>query len=171
MDQVAKFVSSNIVSLIIGLAALVTAFFQWRKSVAEANAFRQQLVSILHHAEGIASELRNIAFLGPDQNQTFSNVNDVRKAVNGAFQNAESLFFGLLETKVGGRSIKTDLDKKYDEWTQLMLEYKMLALKQGLSQAPSQTTVIPAEEPKYLFNDLKKWLLVVKEYIFTTRIY
>ncbi len=165
MDQLLQLLSSNI-SLIIAVAALVTAFFQWRKSVAEANAFRQQLVSILHHAEGVSTNLRSIVFPGPDQNQTFSTVNDVRKAVNGAFQSSEALFFGLLETKVGGKSIKNDLDRKYAQWAELNLDQKMLGVKTVIASNPLvQTTVNTVNnDRRHLLTDLQKLLIIVKNY-------
>lgn len=164
MTEIIKFFGSNI-SLIIGVSALVTAFFQWRRSISEANAFRQQLVSILHHAEGLSSALRSIAYSGPDLNQTFSTVNDVRKAVNSAFQTSEALFFGLLEIKVGGKPIKNDIDRKYAEWAELNLDQKMFVLKRALANNPAPiaenpqnnngSVPVPSTGIKKLLSDIK----------------
>ena len=170
MDQVTIFLTSNvslIVGLVIGVAALVTAFFQWRRSIAEANAFRQQIVSILHHAEGLSTELRTIVFRGPDPDQTFSTVGDVRKAVNAAFQNSEALFFGLLEIKVGGKTIKNDLDKKYAEWVGLNLDQKMGGLRTFLTNNNIPIPVnTPHDNERHLLTDLKEIFIKVKNYLF-----
>lgn len=165
MEQLLSYITSNIIAIIIALASLLTAFVQWRKSISDANSFRQQLISVLHHAEGLSSELRNLVFLGPDQNQTFSSVNDMRKAINSVYQNSESLFFGLLEAKVGGKSLKNDLDKKYDELIRLNLDYKMIPFRNGLSQhAASSTNATSETEKKTFIKDLKRILESIKTY-------
>src|SRR5260221_322922 len=120
------------ITLVLAIVGLITAFFQWRKSKTDAEAFRQQLISIMHHAEGIATELRNIGAMPPLP--SFSSVIDVVKTVNAIHQNTESLFFGLMETKIGGRSLKDDIDSRYSQWVDLEFQRKLWALEQWLSK-------------------------------------
>lgn len=164
MGQLWKILVDNI-PLIIAVTALVTAFFQWRKSLAEANAFRQQIVSILHHVEGISIGLRSIAFPGPVSGQVFSSVSDVTKAVNSIFQSSEALFFGLLETKIDGRPIKNDLDKKYAEWAELNLDQKTMLLKQMVvNNAVMLKKYKPSKPERTLVSDFKSLLGIIKKY-------
>ncbi|TXH06943.1 MAG: hypothetical protein E6R05_00970 [Candidatus Moraniibacteriota bacterium] len=118
--------------LVIALTGLLTAYFEWRKSQNEVRGFKQQLISLLHHAEGVASATRKIQWNARDGKYT--SVGDVASAVESVADNADALFFGLVETKVGGSAIKEDLDGKYSEWADLELERKKLPLKDFLAQ-------------------------------------
>lgn len=116
--------------LLVAVIGLLVAYFNWKRVKEEANSFRQQLISLLHHSEGIATSLRSISYDAKEGK--YSSVNDIGAAINSAAQNADALFFGLIETKVGGISIKNDIDKKYAELADLELERKKLPLKNFL---------------------------------------
>ncbi len=88
----------------------------------------------------------------------------MRKAVNSAFQNSEALFFGLLETKVGGKSVKNELDKKYDEWIRLSLDFKMGFLKQWLAQNPPPVVNVAPREERHFKEDVKNLFGRMKRY-------
>lgn len=118
--------------LFLVIISLITAYFNWRKAKEEANSFRQQLVSLLHHSEGINLSLKSIAW-NATQN-AYTSVKDVAAAINSAEQNAEALFFGLIEAKVGGIPLKNDLDSKYAEWADLELERKKIPLKNFIKE-------------------------------------
>jgi hypothetical protein len=115
-----------ILPIIIAILSLLTALLQWFRSKEETNSFRRQLISILHHAEGIASEIRTLSYVPSETNPPFTSVVDVQKALTAVANNAESLFFGLIETKIGGRSLKDDLDNKYSELLDLELEKRTM---------------------------------------------
>lgn len=127
MDSFIKELLSPDYKLMIAIAGFLTAYFQYKKAKEETNSFRQQLISLLHHAEGVASSLKTITY--STKGGSYSSVNDINAAVESAAQNADALFFGLIESKVGGVSLKNDLDKKYSEWADLELERKKLPLR------------------------------------------
>ena len=112
--------------ILVGAIGLLTAIFEYKKLKQANESFRQNLIFLLHHSEGITSSIRSIRW------QKYSTVDDVKSALDSAYQNSEALFFGLIESKVGGVALKNDLDKKYSEWADLALEYKKLPLKNWL---------------------------------------
>lgn len=133
---------SVVAPFIVAFFALLTAYLEWRKSKQEAQNFRQNLIFLLHHAEGISTSLRTIA------NGKFSTVDDVKQAVSSAQWNSESLFFGLIESKVGGVSLKNDLDKKYSDWADTELERKIRMMKNWLeNNLPVKTNDIVEKLP------------------------
>ena len=110
-------------SWVVAVAAAFTAYFQWRKTQEDRQAFRQQLISLLHHAEGVRNSLFSI--WNSAARGKFSNVIDIAAAIEAADQNAEAMFFGLVESKVGGVPLKDELDRKYAEWADTVLELKI----------------------------------------------
>jgi len=131
MDLIEQFFAPDL-KLVIAITGLLSAYFQWRKSQNEVRGFKQQLISLLHHAEGVASSVRQVVYNA--RNGKYSTVEDVAAGVESTAMNADALFFGLVETKVGGSALKEDLDKKYSEWADLELERKKLPLKDFLAQ-------------------------------------
>lgn len=120
--------------LILAILAVATAYFQWQKTREQERNYRRQLVSLLHHAEGVSNSIRQIQY--QSQAGGFSSVKDMESAVQAVAQNAEALFFGLIEYKVGDTSIKDEVDKKYSEWVDLSLDVKKKPLKDFLAQHP-----------------------------------
>jgi len=113
---------SDIVKLSTVIVSLALAYIQWQKSKTEEMAYRQQLISLLHHAEGISDSLHSLSL----DAEKFSSTKDVALSVKSVERDAKALFLGLIETKVGGITIKNDLDKKYSELVDLELELKKL---------------------------------------------
>lgn len=128
------------IKLVIALTGLLTAYFQWRKSQNEIRGFKQQLISLLHHAEGVASSVRQVVYNAREGK--YSTVEDMAAGVESTAMNADALFFGLVETKVGGSALKEDLDKKYSEWADLELERKKLPLKDFIYQQKLKTSKV-----------------------------
>ncbi|NTU66498.1 MAG: hypothetical protein HGB08_01085 [Candidatus Moranbacteria bacterium] len=125
-------VAVNFLPFAVAIISLAVAYFEWKKSEQQENFFRQQLIALLHHAEGVASSVKQITYSA--NSGEFSSVKDVSAAVNSAANNAEALFFGLIETKVGNVSLKNELDKKYTEWADLELERKKRPLRDFLDK-------------------------------------
>jgi hypothetical protein len=128
---------------VLAVLGLSTAYFQYRKAANEAKSFRQQLLPVLHHVEGISTALQTIG--GGNE---YSSVNDMKNAINALHWDAQALFFGLVETKVGGVPLSKDIDIKYKEWVSLELDRKTLVLKDWLEQrkaSPSTKTRSPTE--------------------------
>jgi hypothetical protein len=91
----------------------------------------------------VASSLRSIHHGA--KKERFSGVEDIAVAVESATQNAEALFFGLIESKIGGVPLKNELDKKYSEWADLELERKQLPIKEFLK---NQKQISGEEKPR-----------------------
>jgi len=117
---------SEFIPLLVVALSILAALIQWLRSREEASSFRRQLISVLHHAEGIASEIRTLSFVPSPTNLPFTSVTDIQKALNAVANNADSLFLGLIETKIGGRPLKDDLDNKYSELLDLELEKRLM---------------------------------------------
>lgn len=133
------FIKSNSaveISLLIGILGFAGAYLQYRKAQEEARSFRQQLIAVLHHAEGISAELQAIGGINE-----YSNVQDLKNAVNAIQWNAQSLFFGLVEAKVGGKAVKDELDDKYKEWSTVELSRKIYAVKHWLEGQQARDTL------------------------------
>lgn len=130
--------TSQSILLVTTTLGLATAYYQYRTAKTQAQGFRQQLLPVLHHAEGIASALQAIGGLND-----YSSVQDIKNAVNALQWDASALFFGLVETKIGGVSISQDIDNKYQYWASLELERKMIPLKDWLNRhSEEQKTII-----------------------------
>lgn len=119
---------SEIVKLSTVIGSLALAYIQWQKAKTEERAYRQQLISLLHHAEGISDSLHSLSM----DAERFSSTKDIALAAKSVERDAKALFLGLVETKVGGVTIKNDLDKKYSELVDLELELKKLPSKHFL---------------------------------------
>lgn len=76
---------------------------------------------------GVATSIRQIQYEA--QNGKFTSVQDIASAVNSAAENAQTLFFGLIEAKVGNKPLKNDLDIRYSSWAETELDRKMLPIK------------------------------------------
>ncbi len=139
--------------LLLAVAAGFTAYFQWQKVKEEGRAYRQQLITLLHHAEAIKDSLASIG--QSSRNGKFSSANDVAAAVESIEKNAEALFLGLIETKVGGTSIKDELDEKYKEWADLELEYKMMVKKDLVKNYKFSTQANHLQRQEQTTNNLK----------------
>lgn len=121
-------VVSNTIGLVTAFVSLFGVYIQQRLSSQEQSSFRQQLISVLHHAEGITDSLSSIEnSVNKDENPT------LRAALEAIRKNAATLQMGLMETKVGGKQLSDDLDKSYKEWAELELKLRMLPLKQFIS--------------------------------------
>jgi len=138
------------IPIIVAALSIIVAVFQWLRARNEASSFRRQLISVLHHAEGISSEIRILSFVPSPTNTSFSSVTDIQKALNAIASNADSLFLGLIETKIGGKSIKDDLDNKYSELLDLELEKKIMITRDVVKINKGNFKKAPAKKYKKL---------------------
>lgn len=116
---------SDFLGLITAIISIIGLVLQFLLSKQEQSSFRQQLIAVLHHAEGIAdglSTLENSLKNSGGDNTLVASIGAMRK-------NASDLQMGLMETRVGGKQLSDDLDKSYKEWAKLELELRMLPLK------------------------------------------
>jgi hypothetical protein len=117
-----------IIGLVTALISIILVFVQSRSHILEQKAYRQQLISLLHHAEGLRDSINSaqISTLSDAQ----ANGMKLWNMIDSIKQNANALFFGIMETKVGGVQLLDDLDTKYKEWSSLELDRKIESAKQ-----------------------------------------
>lgn len=118
---------TGIIGLVAAIISIVLVIVQNKSHNQEQKAYRQQLISLLHHAEGLRDSLNStqMSVLGNNQipgMQLWNTLDSIK-------QNANALFFGIMETKVGGIQLLDDLDSKYKEWSSLELDRKIESAK------------------------------------------
>ena len=116
---------TSVLGLVTAVVSIALVFIQYRAHDQEQKAYRQQLISLLHHAEGLRDSI------GSMQMSTLSATTDQQlnmrlyNTLDSIKQNASALFFGIMETKVGGKQLLDDLDAKYKKWSSLELDRKI----------------------------------------------
>lgn len=124
---------SNFIGFLTAAISLLALYIQHRSSSQEQSSFRQQLVAVLHHAEGITDSVSSVEnSIDKDQQPL------LRASLEAIRKNAATLQMGLMETKVGGKQISDDLDKNYKEWAELELKLRMLPLKHFIADKEAQ---------------------------------
>lgn len=120
--------TTSIIGLITAVVSGVLVYTQWRSHDQEQKAYRQQLISLLHHAEGLRDSINSVGFsmLTGSQNPVEQSIRlQLYQTIESIKQNANALFFGIMETKVGGKQLLDDLDSKYKNWSSLELDRKI----------------------------------------------
>lgn len=126
-------VLSNLIGLVAAIISVIGIYIQNRLSAQEQNAFRQQLISLLHHAEGIKDSASSIQQgLERDQATNIAKDQSLNSSLDSLRKNAEAFFFGIMETKVGGKKVLDDLDEKYKQWSKLELDKKLLTAEDNI---------------------------------------
>lgn len=129
MLHMIEFITS-ILGLITAVVSIVLVKIQYDSHQQEQKAYRQQLISLLHHAEGLRDSINSVGFsmLTGNQNPAEQALRmQLYQTLESIKQNASALFFGIMETKVGGKQILDDLDSKYKKWSSLELDRKISA--------------------------------------------
>lgn len=118
---------TSILGLVTAIISIVLVIVQRRSHSQEQNAFRQQLISLLHHAEGLRDSIGSVQMSAlPNQGSANLPPNmSLYNTLDSVKQNASALFFGIMETKVGGKQLLDDLDAKYKKWSSLELDRKI----------------------------------------------
>lgn len=124
---------SNVIGFLAAIVSLVIWYLQQKLSTQEQSSFRQQLISVLHHAEGITDSLSSIENSIEKEKEPI-----LRASIEAVRKNAATLQMGLMETKVGGKQLSDDLDKAYKEWAELELRLRMLPLKHFIESTESE---------------------------------
>lgn len=129
---------SNFIGLLTAVISILALYIQHRSSSQEQSSFRQQLIAVLHHAEGITDSVSSIENSIDKVQQPL-----LRASLEAVRKNAATLQMGLMETKVGGKQISDDLDKSYKEWAGLELKLRMLPLRHFLADKEAERSNTP----------------------------
>jgi hypothetical protein len=120
---------ANFIGLLTAIVSIIGLYIQHRLSAQEQSSFRQQLIAVLHHAEGITDSLSSLEHSIDESQQPL-----LKASLEAVRKNAAALQMGLMETKVGDKQLSDDLDKSYKQWAQMELQLRMLPLKHFIEE-------------------------------------
>jgi hypothetical protein len=92
---------SDYIGLVTAIFAVIGLLLQYRVARQEQDSFRQQLIAVLHHAEGITDSFFAIENMLKKRGDDLA----LLAAIEACRKNAASLQMGLMETKVGGETV------------------------------------------------------------------
>lgn len=137
----------DIIGFITAIIATIGLYLQIRLSKQEQDSFRQQLVSLLHHAAGITDALFSLENSIDRKQKPL-----LRASIESVRKSSSQLQMGLIETKVGGKQLSDELDQAYKNWAQLELELRILPLKHFMDQ--KNTVNLTSETDQISNSDL-----------------
>lgn len=126
---------TSVLGFVTAIVSVILVIIQSRSHSQEQKAYRQQLISLLHHAEGLRDSINSVGFsmLTASQDPTQNILRmQLYQILDSIKQNANALFFGIMETKVGGKQLLDDLDSKYKDWSSCELDRKIEQAKNAL---------------------------------------